>query len=181
MKKLLTIITIALILGGCTNVTSSGNVQSEKPTADTVKTKKTLLLEFPGDLNLSSDSLPIRGHLVNLVTKTSQKDSAMFILFHLKLGDLSKQVDEDPNGFFSGMLSYLMGDLGANFQYKSDFKCSGISGKNFDIILPIEAIETTAKGRTLLVDDQAYIWFAISRSADSKKKVDRFINSVKLE
>ena len=39
----------------------------------------------------------------------------------------------------------------------------------------------TSKGKTLLIDNRAYIWFAVSKGTDSLDTVNQFLNSYNLK
>lgn len=138
-------------------------------------------LEFPVKPEITSEVLPIQGQPTNLTTKLATVEDGMYLLFELDLGKLTDQVKKDQTGFFNGMLAYLISDLGAQYDNLTDYEYNGFKGNNFDIISPNKDEKRTAKGKTLLVDNKAYIWFGVSNDQDSSERVNKFINSFKLK
>lgn len=142
--------------------------------------EKTLKLDFPITPNTSKEILPIQGHSVNLTMNVASDDSDMYLMFELELGELKEDVAQDSYGFFAGFLTYIINDLGAQLGSLTEFGFEEFKGFNFNIISPNEDEKRTAKGKTLLVNGRAYIWFGISNATDSNKKVSDFINSYSL-
>jgi len=142
---------------------------------------KTLKLDFPITPNTSKEILPMQGHSVNLTMNVASNDSDIYLMFELELGELKEVVVQDTYGFFAGFLTYIINDLGAQLGQLTEFGFEEFKGFNFDIISANEDEKRTAKGKTLLVDGRAYIWFGISNAADSKEKVNSFINSYSID
>lgn len=142
---------------------------------------KTLKLDFPIKPNTSTEILPIQGNSVNLTMYVASDDSDIYLMFELKLGQLKEEVKIDSYGFFTGFLTNIINDLGAQLGPLTEFQYEEFKGFNFNIISPNEDEKQTAKGKTLLVDGRAYIWFGISNATDSNEKVSNFINSCSLD
>jgi hypothetical protein len=142
--------------------------------------KKTLKLDFPITPNTSTEILPFEGHSVNLTMYVASDDSDIYLMFELELGKLKDEVTQDSYGFFAGFLTYIINDLGAQLGPLTEFQFEEFKGFNFDIISPNEDEKRSAKGKSLLVNERAYIWFGISSATDSNKKINDFINSYSL-
>lgn len=142
--------------------------------------EKVLKLDFPISPNTSSETLPIYGHSVNLTMSVATVDSDFYFMLELELGKLKEEVEQDSYGFFTGFLTFVISDLGAQLGPLTEFGFEEFLGFNFDIISPNIDEKRTAKGKTLLINERAYIWFGISNAADSNEKVNQFINSYKI-
>ncbi len=142
---------------------------------------KTLKLDFPITPNTLKEILPIQGHSVNLTMNVASDDSDIYLMFQLELGKLKEEVAQDNYGFFTGFLMYIVNGLGAQLGPLTEFGFEEFKGFNFDIISPNKDEKRTAKGKTLLVNGRAYIWFGISNATDSNEKVSNFINSYSLD
>lgn len=142
---------------------------------------KTLKLDYPITPKISKEIFPIQGHSVDLTMNVAAVDSDIYLMFELELGKLKEEAVQDSYGFFAGFLAYIVNDLGAQLGPLTEFGFDEFKGFNFDIISPNEDEKRTAKGKTLLVNGRAYIWFGISNATDSNEKVNNFINSYSLD
>jgi hypothetical protein len=172
---------LLLLSIGCGNAEHSKSNVLNQVLEQEQDPKTNFELDFPVKPEITSEVLPIQGQQTNLITKVAKVENGMYLLFELDLGGLTDQVKKDQTGFFNGMLSYLIGDLGAQYENLTDYEYNGFKGNNFDIISPNKDEKRTAKGKTLLVDNKAYIWFGVSKDQDSLERVNKFINSFKLK
>ena len=141
--------------------------------------QKTFHLDFPTQPQVFSETMELRGYPVNFTFYMSITDSGAYTLFELELGDLKEYISQYSSNFFNGMVTYIINDIGAF----SDFEYKGYKGNNFNIVtLNAESKENIiSKGKTLLVDDRAYIWFGLSDSTASHNKVNQFLESYSLK
>src|SRR5690554_3300574 len=145
--------------------------------------EKTFHLDFPTEPQVFSETMELRGYPVNITFYMSMTDSGSYSLFELELGDLKEDINQHASNFFNGMVTYIINDIGAEVGAFSDFEYEGYKGNNFNIITPnTESKENiTSKGKTLLIDDRAYIWFGISEGNASDDRVNQFLESYSLK
>ena len=177
MNKYLILLFLSISLVACDQKDTSSTTKHLGPKEQPAREGKSLKLVFPVEPNTSQEIMPLKGEQLDFKTKSAQTQDGMYMSMELSLGKLTQEVNQDPHGFFAGFLTFLMNDLGVNFEFSSDFECGGYTGKSFKIIAPPDAETSYAGGRTLLVDGKAYIWFSISKSAESEGDAKRFIES----
>lgn len=181
MKTLFYLILILSFFIGYSSTEVSCIEKNEVQRTSNQTNGKILKLDFPIEPDTSTEILPIKGHFVNLTMNVASDDSDIYVMFEFELGKLKDEVAQDSYGFFAGFLTFIINDLGAQLGPMSEFDHEEFKGFNFDIISPNEDENRTAKGKTLLVNGRAYIWFGISNASDSNEKVGNFINSYSLD
>ena len=145
--------------------------------------ERILNLNFPAEPQTISEILEMRGHKVNVTINITSIDSGIYALFDLELGELEELISQELGAFFNGIVTSIINDLGAEVGDFTDFAYKEYTGNDFNIIShnskPEENIQS--KGKTLLINNRAYIWFAISKGTDSLDTVNQFLNSYSLK
>ena len=145
--------------------------------------ERILNLNFPAEPQTISETLEMRGHKVNVTINITSIDSGIYALFDLELGELEELISQESGAFFNGIVTSIINDLGAEVGDFTDFAYKGYPGNDFNIVSPNSKPEEniTSKGKTLLVNNRAYIWFAISKESESLTTLNQFINSYSLK
>lgn len=138
-------------------------------------------LDFPVEPEISAETIPIYDQSLELTIKYAITEEEVNLLFEIKLEELIDQINEDQSGFFTEVISYLLSDLGGEYGNLTDYEYKGFKGVNFDMLNFSTKENSTAKGKTLLVNDKAFIWFGVSNAEDSSERVNSFINSFNLK
>lgn len=174
---------ILLVLSiGCTPSVEEKETKEKELISEPVQgnTKK-FKIGFPSPPKVFTTNIPIKNESLKMTSSSLETENGVYLLFEFELNGLRKEVENNPNDFFKGIVFYLMNDMGVQVGAFQEYTYQEYKGNNFDLISPVKGENRTAKGKTLLVDDKAYIWISVFDSKDSQTKVNTFMNSFTVE
>src|SRR5690625_372633 len=146
-------------------------------------TEKILQINFPAEPEVFTDSFQLENQKIDVTISMANTNSGTFASFELKLGTLKNSIEQEEEEFLKGFVSYIIYDLVTEVEKFNSYSYEGYYGIDFIISVPKTNSENNklAKGRTLIIDNVAYMWFAIVEGNNSEKEIDHFLNSFSIK